>query len=278
VGGGCINPTARLETDTAGRVFAKWSDEAPREMFEAEADGLAALREAGGSCGLHVPEVLGLSGDGEGGYRWLLLEWVDPGRQAPGHGEALGRGLAGLHRAGRENALYGWRRGNFIGSLAQDNPRGERWPDFWRDARLHPQLVRARASGHFAGGHGQLLDRLLDRVAAALAEAEADGASLLHGDLWNGNVFAGAGGRPVLIDPATYRGHREVDLAMSELFGGFPPGYLEAYREAWPLDAAYRRVRRPLYQLYYLLVHVNLFGASYMERTLAATRQVLAEL
>jgi fructosamine-3-kinase len=123
-----------------------------------------------------------------------------------------------------------------------------------------------------------VLDRMLDAVDRALEDAETAPPSLLHGDLWSGNVYPDSNGQPVLIDPALYRGHREVDLAMSELFGGFPAAFLSAYQEARPLDEPYRRVRRPLYQLYYLLVHVNLFGGSYVGATLAAAEKVVAEV
>ena len=116
---------------------------------------------------------------------------------------------------------------------------------------------------------------MLDRTEGLLADTEADGPSLLHGDLWGGNVYADSASRTVLIDPAVYRGHREADLAMSELFGSFPSGWPAAYHVAWPLDPTYRGFRRSLYQLYYLLVHVNLFGASYEAGCLEAARQAL---
>src|SRR5215207_4748885 len=118
-------------------------------------------------------------------------------------------------------------------------------------------------------------ERLLDSLPEFLAPAEEDGPSLLHGDLWSGNVISAAGA-PALIDPAVYRGHREVDLAMTELFGGFDARFYAAYEEAWPLLPGYREARRAVYQLYYLLVHVNLFGGSYVGQTAALLRRVLA--
>jgi fructosamine-3-kinase len=281
LGGGCINPSARLDASDGAAYFLKWNAAAPPDVFEAEADGLAALRSAGARAGVRVPEVMGVHTGSGGQPSWLLLEFVARGPRGAREGEALGRGLAELHR-GRSGAApdrsagFGWRRDNYIGSLPQRNPVTADWAEFWRDWRLLPQLVAARP--HFRREEARSIDRLLDRVGEALAGAGADGPSLLHGDLWSGNVFPGPGGESVLIDPAAYRGHREVDLAMSELFGGFPTGFLSAYNEAWPLPAEYRRVRRPLYQLYYLLVHVNLFGGSYVEGTLEAARSALSEL
>ena len=281
VGGGCINPSARLSTADGESYFIKWNASAPASMFEAEADGLSALAAVSSECGLRVPAVVGVGANGDEGPGWLLLEYVERSTQgAPGYGERLGEGLARLHRAGsREPGGYGWTRDNFIGSLPQANPRTDSWGAFWRDARIAPQLDRARASGHFRSGEStRVMDRVLEQIPEALRGAEADGESLLHGDLWSGNVYAGPGAEPVLIDPAVYRGHREVDLAMSELFGGFPRGFMHAYDGAWPLAPEYARVRRPLYQLYYLLVHVNLFGGSYVDSALGAARAVLSEL
>jgi fructosamine-3-kinase len=226
-----------------------------------------------------VPEVLGVGdavGDGPG---WQLLEFIERGPDVSTYGERLGRGLALLHSAqGHGSNGYGWTRDNFIGALPQANPPAESWAAFWRDARLAPQLEVARQAGHFGGEAGQAMDRLVESVERALEGAEAERPSLLHGDLWSGNAYPGPAGEPVLIDPAVYRGNREVDLAMSELFGGFPASFLRAYQEVRPLSSDYARVRRALYQLYYLLVHVNLFGGGYVGSSLQAARAVLAQL
>ncbi len=273
LGGGCVNHACRLVTDRGGTFFLKWNARAPSGMFDAEADGLRSLAAAGA---LHVPRVLAF---GEAANRrptvpaWLLLEYITPGRPGRDFAARLGEGLVAVHRSDRGG--WGWRCDNFIGSLAQENARAPSWGAFWRDRRLAPQLADARARGHLVGGNGRLLDRILDRTEALLASVEDEGPSLLHGDLWGGNVYADEEGRPVLIDPAVHRGHREVDLAMSELFGGFPVGWPDAYAEAWPLDPEYDGFRRALYQLYYLLVHVNLFGASYQAGCMSAAQQVL---
>jgi fructosamine-3-kinase len=256
--------------------FAKWNPAPLPGFFATEARGLRALAASGA---LRVPEVMGY-GEGEGGDPgWLALEFIPQGSPAPGYGEALGRGLAALHRVGAEGdggmeapgvethegaaegeetegekaGGYGWEENNYIGALPQSNDPGTEWADFWRDERILPQVERAREAGHFQGRESEELDMLLEALPRILEGAGDDGPSLLHGDLWSGNVYPGPEGEPVLIDPSVYRGHREVDLAMSELFGG--------------LDA---------YQLYYLLVHVNLFGFGYVGSSMSAVRRLLA--
>jgi fructosamine-3-kinase len=272
LGGGCINPSARIDTDRGERFFVKWNPRPPAGVFGAEADGLLALAHA---RALRVPAVVAVGDAWPSGLQWLLLEHVESGRPATDYAERLGVGLAAVHRSGAgAEPTWGWPQDNFIGSLPQSNAGARSWGEFWRDARLRPQLERARAAGHFAGRDGALLDRSIERTPALLADVD-DPPSLLHGDLWGGNVLTDADGRPVLIDPAVYRGHREVDLAMSELFGGFPAGWADAYDDAWPLDAGYAHHRRALYQLYYLLVHVNLFGGVYEAGCVRAANEAL---
>ncbi|HEU0053290.1 MAG TPA: fructosamine kinase family protein [Longimicrobium sp.] len=276
VGGGCISHAARVET-ADGPVFLKHNAEAPPGLFAAEADGLRALRAAAGDA-LRVPEVIAVhdsmeSGDGDDAPAWIALEWLEPAPSGRGHSGRLGRGLAHLHRA-PVDGRWGWARDNFIGALPQSNAPSPAWPAFWRDRRLAPQLDLARRAHRLPGTEGEW-ERLLDRLPDLLAAGDEDGASLLHGDLWSGNVMATAGG-PALIDPAAYRGHREADLAMAELFGGFDAAFHAAYREAWPLLPGYAEARRGVYQLYYLLVHVNLFGGGYVAQTAAALRRVAA--
>lgn len=276
VGGGCVNPAFRVELD-GGPAFLKYNADAPPGFFPAEARGLAALRAA--ADGLRVPEVRGVFDPAEEGApgepAWLLLEWVEPGRRAAGFDERLGRGVAALHRTAEGG--WGWEEDNFIGPLPQPNAPAGSWAEFWRDRRLEPRLRGARAAGHSPGSAAEW-ERLLAGLPALLAPAEEDGPSLLHGDLWGGNLLADGAGEPSLVDPAAYRGHREVDLAMSELFGGFSPGFHAAYREAFPLRPGYREGRRAAYQLYYLLVHVELFGAGYVERTRGALREALGAM
>jgi fructosamine-3-kinase len=270
VGGGCINEALRIETER-GPAFLKHHGSAPARFFTAEAEGLAALAAAAGDE-VRVPAVLAVSDDAAPGPAWIALEWLEPSPRAADFAERLGRGLAAIHRA--RSGRWGWDAPNFIGSLPQENPAAPAWAGFWRDHRLTPQLDLARFKGRVPAAPAEW-ERLFDRLPGLLAPAEEDGPSLLHGDLWGGNVLSAAGA-PALVDPAVYRGHREADLAMSELFGGFDPRFYAAYEEAWPLLPGYRDVRRGVYQLYYLLVHVNLFGGGYVSQTAETLRRILA--
>ena len=270
VGGGCINEALRVET-ARGACFVKHNAAAPPEMFAAEADGLRALRDASPEE-IRVPGVLALGGGGTGDDpAWIALEWLEPSPRRADFGERLGRGLAALHRA--RSGGWGWERPTFIGSLPQENGGAATWAEFWRDRRIEPQRRMARGAGRLPGKEAEW-ERLFARLPDLLSAAEDDGPSLLHGDLWSGNV-ASASGDPALIDPAVYRGHREADLAMAELFGGFGAGFHAAYREAWPLHPGYDEARRDVYQLYYLLVHVNLFGGGYVAQTAGVLRRLV---
>lgn len=261
VGGGCISPTARIETGDGELFFLKYGAAGlPAGLLAAEAEGLRALAGAGA---VRVPQVIGAGGEGDGA--WLLLEWLEPGPADARSWTALGRGVADLHR--HRGPRFGADADNFIGSLPQQNTRGDDWPDFWRARRLEPQLRAALDSGLLGDGDRSRFTDLFRHLDHLLAPAHDDGPSLLHGDLWNGNVHMTRGGVPALIDPSVYYGHREVDLAMADLFGGFDPGFRIAYQDAWPLAAGYAPQRRAVYQLYYLLVHVNLFGTGYVART-----------
>jgi fructosamine-3-kinase len=268
VGGGSVNDSLRVEL-SAGPVFLKHNARARPGMFAAEARGLEALADAAGE--LVVPRPLAWADAEDGAPAWIALEWLEPAGRPRDFAERLGRGLAVLHRA-RRTERWGWMEDNFIGSLPQENGPAETWAEFWRTRRLEPQLGRARAAGRLPGREADWA-RLFDRLPEVLAPAEQDGPSLLHGDLWTGNVLAAAGG-PALIDPAVYRGHREADLAMTELFGGFGDGFYAAYREAWPLLPGYA-TRRAVYQLWYLLVHVNLFGGNYVSQTSGVLQEAL---
>jgi len=265
--GGCIHRSVRLSTDMGESFFLKWSPDPGEDAFLAEADGLEALAASRGPT---VPEVIGYSPPAET-PAWLLLEYVSHGRPSPDYWEALGQGLADLH--GIRPDPYGWERPNYIGSLPQANDVTDDWGVFWWTRRLLPQLTLAREENRLPGRRDEW--ELLESRLPGLLPVDTLGPSLLHGDLWSGNVFPGPSGQPILVDPAVYRGHAEVDLAMTELFGGFPASFYSAYEAVRPLAGGYQEIRRPLYQLYPLLVHVNLFGRSYLDSTCRALRQVL---
>jgi fructosamine-3-kinase len=262
VGGGCISPSFRVELTDGRQLFVKTAGAEWRaDAFAEEARSLERLRCA---HALVVPRVHGV------GESWLALEWLQPVPPTEDHWGALGRGLARLHRT--VEAMYGWDTSNYIGPLPQANARTNDWPEFWREQRLRPQLERAAPRLDRATLRD--FERLLAELEERLGPASEDGASLLHGDLWRGNVHTSTAGAGV-IDPASYYGHREADLAMAALFGGFPRSFHEAYAAESPLLPG-AAARRPIYQLYYLLVHVVLFGGSYAASTADALRAALA--
>jgi fructosamine-3-kinase len=259
VSGGDINQAHALDLDDGRVVFAKTNRDAEPAMFPAEARGLAWLGEPGV---LRVPRVLAVD------PAFLVLEHIQTGRRRPDFDEVLGRGLAALHRFGAPG--FGLDHDNFIGRLPQPNRPAPTWAAFYRAQRLEPQLQLATdagiASDRLRRDGARLLDVLEDRVGPPEPPAR------LHGDLWGGNLLVDERGEPCLIDPAVSGGHRELDLAMMRLFGGFGARVFDAYHEAWP-PAPGHEERVPLYQLYFLLVHVNLFGGSYLasaERALSA--------
>jgi len=232
------------------RAFTKRYADAAMPVCEAR--GLRWLAEAGA---LRTPAILEVST----APPRLVLERIDPGAPAPGYDERLGRGLAALHAAGADG--FGFPEDNFIGPLAQRNAPRPTWPRFYAEQRLEPQLRRARDAGRVDERLAARVTRVMERLEGLLGPPEPP--ARLHGDLWSGNVLVDERGEPCLIDPAVYGGHREVDLAMMRLFGGFGPRCFAAYEECAPLAPGHAE-RVALHQLYPLLVHVNLFGGSYV--------------
>lgn len=250
--GGCINGASIIEGGGL-RLFVKFNDAACAPMFEAEADALAHLAAADA---IRVPRPL--CGGVARSHAWLALEFLELSR-AGQDWQRFGRELAALHRVRGER--FGWHRDNTIGSTPQRNGWMTDWVEFLRERRLGYQLALAAANGH----RGKLLSlgkALLEALEHFFGDYDPQ-PSLLHGDLWSGNAGFIAGGQPVIFDPASYFGDREADLAMTELFGGFPADFYSAYAEAWPLDPGYR-LRKRIYNLYHLLNHLNLFGAGYL--------------
>ena len=253
--GGDINEAFRVELSDGRVVFVKQNLNAARAMFPREALGLRYLAEA---KALELPDVLAVSSEDGEGPGFLVLEYLEPGRRTPGFDELLGRGLAELHRFGDRE--FGLPYDNYIGSLPQANAVHANWPEFYQSRRLEPLLRRALSRGQADQHLAKRFERLFERLGDLCGPAEPP--ARLHGDLWGGNLHADARGNPVLIDPAVYAGHREVDLAMMRLFGGFSPVVFAAYAEAYPLAAGHED-RVDLYQLYPLMVHLNLFGSGY---------------
>jgi len=259
LGGGDINAAFSVDLEDERRVFVKTNAGADPSMFAVEARGLAWLAEA---KALRIPEVLAVGAD------FLALELLVPSGRVKDFDERLGRGLAALHRTGAP--AFGLDHDNFIGRLPQSNAEANGWAEFYQRERLEAQLRMAVDGGHASAGMRRGFEDLFGVLADRVGPDERP--SRLHGDLWGGNFHVDEGGEPCLIDPAVYGGHREVDLAMMRLFGGFGPQVFAAYHEAHPLAAGWE-ARVPLYQLYPLMVHVNLFGGGYVgsvERALSA--------
>ncbi|MGB5811450.1 MAG: fructosamine kinase family protein [Polyangiales bacterium] len=252
VSGGDINDAYEVELAEGQIVFVKTHDTAPSSMFAAEAHGLDWLRMA---SKIRLPRVLGV---GPGSPAYLALEWVDPAPRVGDFDEILGRSLAGLHGHGAK--AFGLGRDNYIGRLPQKNSQRETWSEFYWTCRLEPQIRLAQDRGRLSEPVLRSFEVLSRNLADRVGPPEPP--SRLHGDLWAGNLHVDDRGMPCLVDPAAYAGHREVDLAMMRLFGGFTERVFDAYHEVTPL-APGAASRVPLYQLYPLLVHLNLFGGSY---------------
>lgn len=265
MGGGCINHAFRLGDDTQ-TWFVKTNTAASIEMFEAEAQGLDALAA---SRTLRVPHPLCTGIAEESAF--IVLEYLEMRHASAAGWRQAGELLAAMHRHGTEQ--FGWARDNTIGATRQCNGWEADWVAFWREHRLGFQLAQAARNG-YQGSLQALGGQLMERFPALIDHAPRP--SLLHGDLWGGNIGFGERGDPLIYDPATYFGDREADLAMTELFGGFPADFYAAYRAAWPLDAGYR-VRKHLYNLYHVLNHLNLFGSGYRAQAERTMQALLAE-
>lgn len=266
-GGGCIN-AAHIIEGNGQRFFVKTNEARLLDMFAAEAAGLQAIQH---TRAIKAPAPV-CCGTAES-QSFIVLEYLQLDGSSGASAETLGRELAQMHRATQRN--FGWQRNNTIGSTPQINTPCDSWIDFWREHRLGFQLALAAQNG-FRGSLQKKGGQLLERF-AALFDGYTPQPSLLHGDLWNGNYATMRDGQPVIFDPAVYYGDREVDLAMTELFGGFPASFYAAYREAWPLDSGYP-VRKTLYNLYHVLNHANLFGGGYASQAEGMIDRLLSDI
>lgn len=266
IGGGCINRAYRLGSGPHA-YFVKLNRPDRLAMFEAEAAGLEAMADTGT---IRVPHPL-CTGTA-GGESYIVMEYIAFGGSGVDRAGEAGVRLAAMHRASWAN--FGWDRDNTIGSTPQPNHPEPDWVTFWGRHRLGFQLDLAARNGY-----GRRLRDQGERLLAALpALIDHDPVpSLLHGDLWGGNLDFGQDGHPVIFDPAVYYGDREADIAMTELFGGFGRDFYAAYNAAWALDPGYR-TRRDLYNLYHILNHLNLFGSGYLGQAEGMLQGLLAQV
>jgi protein-ribulosamine 3-kinase len=258
VGGGCINAGTILRTESDQTFFLKTNRNTPADMFAREAEGLEALAVAGGP---RVPKPF------LWGNEFLLMEDLKCAPQRSGYWTEFGRSLAALHDQTSEK--FGFHHDNYIGSTPQPNHWTEDGYVFFADHRLKFQAELARNSNLLPREDVRRIEALADRLGDLAPEQPA---SLIHGDLWSGNATTDLQGRPAIIDPATHFGWAEAELAMTSLFGSFPQVFYEAYQETRPLAAGFRD-RFPIYNLYHLLNHLNLFGRSYLGQVQAIIRR-----
>jgi protein-ribulosamine 3-kinase len=263
-GGGCINHGGRLIT-SSGNYFLKWNDARQFPgMFEAEKKGLTLLSSPGV---IRTPVVI-LAGE-TGPSQFLLLEYIEARAKSETFWESLGTQLAGLHS--NTAADFGADHNNYIGSLPQINTPKTDWIDFYIHQRLEVQIRLARDAQKISSAQVLNFERLFAKLPDLLLREPP---ALLHGDLWSGNLITGDNGEPVLIDPAIYYGHRECEIAFTELFGGFPPAFYDRYNEVMPLQPGYQD-RFEIYNLYPLMVHVNLFGGGYLSQVVSILRHLV---
>ncbi|KJH70597.1 fructosamine kinase family protein [Aliterella atlantica] len=261
VSGGCINHGYAI-SDSNLSYFVKLNQASQVAMFEAEALGLKQMFE---TATIRVPKPIcwGIANNSA----YIVLEYLELGSGNKNSWLEMGRKLAAMHRATCDRG-FGWQQNNTIGSTFQINTWNDDWAEFFIQHRLAYQFQLAKRRG----GHFPQLDELLAAMPQLLAHQPLP--SLVHGDLWGGNAACTKTGEPVIFDPATYYGDREVDIAMTELFGGFPAAFYQGYNEIFPLDSAYER-RKPIYNLYHILNHFNLFGGGYASQANRAISQIL---
>ena len=264
VGGGCINQAVQV-SDASRRFFVKLNRADQIAMFEAECDGLKEMYD---SQSIRVPQPLccGVAGDSA----FIVMEWLELGGSRSNQAwQQMGEQLAKMHQTVSDRG-FGWHRDNTIGATPQKNKWSNDWVEFWRDRRLGPQFSFA----HTKGARFPNRDELMNAI-PRLLKGHTPTASLLHGDLWSGNAFITTAGEPVILDPATYYGDPETDLAMTELFGRLPNAFYQAYERVNPIDPSYAK-RKTLYNLYHILNHYNLFGGSYESQANSMMRQILS--
>ena len=262
VSGGCINQ-GYVISNGEEKYFVKINEASQVEMFTAETLGLKQMR-ATETIRIPRPICWGMAER----VSYLVLEWLEFGRGDTQSWETMGKQLAEMHRMGSSDH-FGWQRNNTIGSTPQINTWMPQWSDFFAQQRIGYQLELAQRRG----GNFPAKEQVVEAVRALLANTQPQ-PSLVHGDLWSGNAAVMVTGEPVILDPATYYGDREVDIAMTELFGGFPASFYRGYEATFPLDSGYKQ-RKTLYNLYHILNHFNLFGGGYSSQANQMIRQIM---
>ena len=268
LGGGCINNATRLDTD-GGPLFLKTNAHTPPDMFEREAEGLAALtpsptpigRGELSESGPRIPKVLLVGRD------FILQEYIEPGPRRANYWETLGAQMAALHN--RTSLRFGFAHNNYLGPTPQINDWEENGYNFFGRHRLGYQAKLGASNKYLNSTDLRQAEALIRRLPELIPPQPA---SILHGDLWSGNLHSDSQGRPVLIDPAAYYGWAEADLAMMTLFGSPPDSFFHAYESVRPLTPGYRE-RFDLYNLYHLLNHLNLFAEGYVGSVRAILRR-----
>lgn len=253
--GGDINRAYRISS-TDGDTFLKYNTTAPDDFFEKEAHGLQKLSEP--ATGLRIPKVIAAGKPDQKTPGFLLMEYIQTG--SSGDSLLFGQELARMHST--KSDFYGLETDNYIGSLHQKNDPDEDWVSFFVDKRIEPQLELAIQSGKFSSAILKNWNRMVSELPSIFPASKP---SLLHGDLWGGNYLFDENGTAVLIDPAVYYGHPEMDLAFTRMFGGFSEEFYRGYESVSPLEKGFSK-RIPFYNLYPLLVHVNLFGGHYISQ------------
>jgi protein-ribulosamine 3-kinase len=262
--GGCINHCGIIHMDK-GKYFLKWNNaSAFLNMLQLEKKGLGILLE---SKTIRVPKTFeaGQAAD----FQYLVMEVISSSPRQPQYWRVFGEQLARLHQC--SSTAFGLDEDNYIGSLPQKNTCANSWIDFFIDNRLNFQLQVASKSGLISSSTVKQFEQLYPKLSSLLPNEKP---ALLHGDLWGGNIMVDESGLPCVIDPAVYYGHREVDIAMTMLFGGFDMSYLKSYNEVYPLSPGFKE-RLPIYNLYPLLVHVNLFGSGYVSQVKSVLAQFI---
>lgn len=264
--GGCISDAFRLTLENNFSLFLKFNSEVKNDMFIKEANGLKEIKK---SNTIRVPSVIKATNE------FILLEFIEPGKQKKNFFEDFGRMFASMHKFSNEH--FGFYENNFIGSNEQDNIADDEeknnWVKFYFNKRILFQVELAEKLGNSTSELRESVSALENKIEEIIGSSN-DKPSLLHGDLWGGNYMVDENGNACLIDPAVYYGNREADLAMTKLFGGFNSEFYSSYNETFPLADGYE-YRENIYKLYHVLNHLNLFGRSYYSQALGLIRYYL---